>query len=71
MTEQTNQAAETGKQLKVTLQKSPIRSRSQAKDTIRSLGLHRIRQSHVLPDNPAVRGMIQSVREWVTVEEID
>lgn len=70
MTEQTNQAAATGKQLKVTLQKSPIRSRSQAKDTIRSLGLHRIRQSHVLPDNPAIRGMIHSVREWVTVEEI-
>ena len=48
----------TGKQLKVTLIKSPIRSRSQAKDTIRSLGLHRIRHSHILPDNPAVRGMI-------------
>lgn len=69
MTEQINQAA-AGKQLKVTLNKSPIRSRSQAKDTIRSLGLHRIRQSHVLPDNPAIRGMIQSVREWVTVEEL-
>lgn len=68
MTENNNQAV--GKQLKVTLLKSPIRSRSQAKDTIRSLGLHRIRQSHTLPDNPAIRGMIQSVREWVTVEEL-
>lgn len=69
MTEENNQTA-TGKQLKVTLLKSPIRSRSQAKDTIRSLGLHRIRHTHVLPDNEAVRGMIKSVQQWVTFEEV-
>lgn len=60
----------TEKMLKVTLIKSPIRSRGEHKDTIRSLGLRRIRQSHTLPDNPAVRGMIRSVMQWVTVEEV-
>jgi len=65
-----SQKAESVKMLKVTLIKSPIRSRGEHKDTIRSLGLHRIRHSHTLPDNPAVRGMIKSVMQWVTVEEV-
>ena len=58
-----------GKTVTVTLIKSPIRSRGAAKGTIVSLGLHRINQSHTLPDNPAVRGMINAVRDWVRVEE--
>ncbi len=58
------------KQIKVTLLKSPIRSRGNHKDTIKSLGLHRINDSHVLPDNPAVRGMVNTVRQWVKVEEV-
>jgi large subunit ribosomal protein L30 len=60
----------TDKMLKVTLIKSPIRSRGEHKDTIRSLGLRRLHQSHTLPDNPAVRGMIRSVVQWVKVEEV-
>jgi large subunit ribosomal protein L30 len=59
-----------GKKLKVTLLRSPIRSRGNHKDTIKSLGLHRINDSNTLPDNPAVRGMIQTVRQWVVYEEI-
>ena len=59
-----------GKQLKVTLLRSPIRSRGQHKDTIKALGLHRINDSHTLPDNPAVRGMITAVRQWVKFEEV-
>lgn len=61
-----NSAAKT---VTVTLVKSPIRSRGAAKSTIASLGLHKIRQSNTLPDNPAVRGMINAVRDWVKVEE--
>jgi large subunit ribosomal protein L30 len=57
------------KTVTVTLIKSPIRSRGTAKDTLVSLGLRHMRQSHTLPDNPAVRGMIDSVRDWVKVEE--
>ncbi len=65
-----NESTASGKTLKVTLIKSPIRSRGEHKDTLRSLGLHRMHQSHTLPDNPAVRGMIRSVMQWVTVEEL-
>lgn len=66
MTEQNTSSV---KNLKVTLTRSPIRSRGKAKDTLISLGLRRMHQSYVLPDNPAVRGMVNAVRDMVTVEE--
>jgi large subunit ribosomal protein L30 len=56
--------------LKVTLLRSPIRSRHNHRDTIKSLGLHRINDSHTLPDNPSVRGMLSSVRQWIKFEEV-
>ncbi len=61
---------QSGKTLKVTLLKSPIRSRGEHKETLRSLGLRRINQSHTLPNNPAIRGMINAVTQWVKVEEV-
>lgn len=71
MTMHENSAPPTGgKMLKVTLLRSPIRSRGNHKETIKSLGLHRINDSHTLPDNIAVRGMIHTVRQWVKVEEL-
>ena len=71
MTNEVNDAPQSeGKRLKVTLLRSPIRSRGEHKDTIKSLGLHRINDSHTLPDNPAVRGMIHSVWQWIKVEEL-
>ncbi len=71
MTVENNEASQAGgKQLKVTLLRSPIRSRGNHKDTIKSLGLHHINDSHTLPDNPAVRGMISAVKQWVKFEEI-
>jgi large subunit ribosomal protein L30 len=60
----------TGKTIKVTLIKSKIRSRGEHKETIRSLGLRHLHDSHTLPDNPAVRGMIKSVVQWLKVEEV-
>lgn len=63
--------ADSAKKLKVTLLRSPIRSRFNHKDTIRALGLRRINDTHILPDNPAVRGMITTVRDWVKVEEVN
>lgn len=59
-----------GKMLKVTLLRSPIRSRHNHKNTIKALGLHRINDSHTLPDNAPVRGMIHAVKQWVKVEEV-
>ncbi|HEX2915055.1 MAG TPA: 50S ribosomal protein L30 [Chloroflexia bacterium] len=70
MTVENNKAQTSGKMLKVTLLRSPIRSRQNHKDTIRSLGLRRINDTSTLPDNPAVRGMITTVRQWVSFEEI-
>ncbi|MCG0238188.1 MAG: 50S ribosomal protein L30 [Firmicutes bacterium] len=39
------------------------------KATVRALGLRKPGQSHELPDNPAVRGMIEKVKHLVEVRE--
>ena len=41
------------------------------RDTLRSLGLHRIGDVVVKADRPEFRGMVQAVRHLVTVEEVD
>ena len=58
-------------QLKVTQRRSVIGRPQDQKDTIRRLGLHRIRDVVVKEDRPDVRGMILKVRHLVEVEEID
>ena len=57
-------------QLKITYAKSTIGYAHDQKRTVASLGLRKLRQSVILPDNPAVRGMLFKVRHLVTVEEI-
>lgn len=59
-----------GASLRVTLRKSPISHAPATRATVRALGLRRVGGSVTLPDNPAVRGMVQSVRFLVAVEEI-
>ena len=56
--------------LRVTQIKSTISHVARNRATIRALGLHGIGSSSVLPDNPAVRGMVRQVRFLVTVEEL-
>jgi large subunit ribosomal protein L30 len=58
-------------ELKVTQIKSKIGSKTEHKQTLRSLGLHRIGDSVVKQDRPEIRGMINAVRHLVTVEEVD
>jgi len=58
-------------QLKVTQTKSRIGSKQEHRDSLRSLGLHRIGDSVVKQDRPEIRGMINAVRHLVTVEEVD
>jgi large subunit ribosomal protein L30 len=41
------------------------------RDTIRALGLRRIRHSVVKDDRPEIRGMIARVRHLVDVEEVE
>ena len=55
--------------LKITYKKSAIGYSQRQKDTIRSLGLRKLGQSVELPDNGAIRGMVQHVRHLVVVEE--
>lgn len=56
-------------QLKITQVKSTIGAKPNMKDTMRNLGLRKIRQSVVREDTPVIRGMIQTVSHLVTVEE--
>ena len=56
--------------LKVTFVKSTIASIPNHKLVVKSLGLGKLNSSDELPDNAAVRGMINSVRHLVKVEEI-
>jgi large subunit ribosomal protein L30 len=58
-------------QVKVTYTKSAIGYAHDQKRTIESLGLRRLNQSVLLPDNSAVRGMVFKVRHLVTVEEVE
>lgn len=55
--------------LKITLVKSPIGAVPKHKKTVEALGLRKLNHTVELPDNPAVRGMINQVRHLVKVEE--
>jgi large subunit ribosomal protein L30 len=57
-------------QLRITQVRGTIGSLRNQRETLRSLGLRRIRHSVVKQDNPQVRGMIATVRHLVTVEEV-
>jgi len=57
--------------LKVTQVRSVIDRPKDQKDTVRRLGLHRIRHSVVKEDRPDIRGMLDKVRHLVSVEEVD
>ena len=56
--------------LKITLVKSPIGAVPKHKATVEALGLKKLNKTVEMPDNSAVRGMIQNVRHLVKVEEI-
>ena len=57
--------------LKITQTKSTIACLKDQIATVKALGLHRIGQSVVHNDNPAIRGMIFKVNHMVKVEEIN
>ena len=56
--------------LKITLVKSTIGSLPKHRKTVEALGLKKIRYTVEMPDNAAIRGMIEQVRHLVKVEEI-
>jgi large subunit ribosomal protein L30 len=57
------------KMLKVTQVRSDLGHVARNRGTIRALGLDRIGHSNLLPDNPAIRGMIRQVQFLVEVAE--
>jgi large subunit ribosomal protein L30 len=56
------------KTLTVTQVGSPIGRQAYQRDTLRGLGLNKLRRSRVLEDTPAVRGMIDRVKHLVRVD---
>jgi large subunit ribosomal protein L30 len=56
-----------GKTLTVEQVASPQRRPGVQRQTLIGLGLNRIRRRKTLPDNPAVRGMIEKVKHLVRV----
>ena len=56
--------------LKITLVKSPIGAVPKHVKTVEALGLKKVNKTVEMPDNAAVRGMIQQVRHLLKVEEI-
>ncbi|MBO0837601.1 MAG: 50S ribosomal protein L30 [Actinobacteria bacterium] len=58
-------------QLKVTQVRSKIGGKQDQRDSLRSLGLHHVGDVVIKKDRPEIRGMINTVRHLVTVEEVD
>jgi large subunit ribosomal protein L30 len=57
-------------ELKVTQIKSTIGAKANQRESMRTLGLRKIRQTVVREDTPQNRGLINVVRHLVTVEEV-
>ena len=57
--------------LKVTQIRSKVGNKPELRDTLRSLGLKRIKDVVVKEDRPEIRGMVHAVRHMITVEEVE
>ena len=57
-------------ELKITQVRGTVGARWNQRETLRTLGLKKIRQSVVREDNPQTRGMIKVVHHLVEVEEV-
>jgi large subunit ribosomal protein L30 len=57
--------------LKVRQVRSTIGRKKNQRETLRTLGLKRIRDEVVKDDRPEIRGMLARVSHLVTVEEVD
>ena len=57
--------------LKITQTRSKIGGKFNQRETLRSLGLKRIRDVVVKEDRPEIRGMVATVTHLVSVEEVE
>jgi len=58
------------KKLRVKLIKSPIDRMQRHKLTLLALGLRKLGQESILPDNPQVRGMVRQVSYLVEIKTL-
>lgn len=56
--------------VQVTLRRSLIGRHPKHKAVLQGMGLTRINKSVVLPDNPATRGMVEKVSQFIEVQEV-
>lgn len=56
--------------LKITLKRGLIGSTDRQRETVRTLGLRKIRDSVTRPDSPSLRGALRAVAHLVEVEEV-
>jgi large subunit ribosomal protein L30 len=57
-------------EVKITQVRSTIGTRWKQRESLRTLGLRKIRQTVVREDNAQTRGLLQVVRHLVTVEDV-
>ena len=58
-------------QLEITYRRSSVGRSDRQKRTIRALGLTKLHQTVLHPDNASVRGMIDSVQHLVSWREVE
>ena len=58
-------------QLKITQVRGLPGTKQNHRETMRTLGLRKIHQTVVRPDDSNVRGLVSAVHHLVTVEEVD
>lgn len=56
------------KEYKLTLKRSLIGSTQNQKDTLRCLGLRKIGDTVVVKDNPAQKGQIFKMQQWLEIQ---
>ncbi len=56
--------------LRITQYRSAISRRTNQKETLRSLGIRRLHQTVEQDDTPVIRGMVNTVKHLVHVEEV-
>ncbi len=57
-------------QLKITLRRSPIGYERDQRATAVALGLRKLHQTVLRPDNPSVRGMVFKINHLLEVSEV-
>ncbi len=57
------------KTLEIKLVRSSIGSNKRVRDNLKTLGLTKMNQVSIKPDNPSIRGMIRKVEHLVQVTE--